>query len=158
MASDVHPHDGADDMTGGDTNNAETNTNIEIHATHEVDDPEHELTTNSVSSSDTNSSDSDDYMYQDGFYKARTARVKPTPEHYEALYEEASRQLEVQKTRFRNHTGSLNSKYEKEGEEHRILQERLAALNKEIKADLEVMKINLHNALAEKRRNNYFTT
>ena len=69
MASDVHPHDGTDDMTG-DTNNAETNTNIEIHATHEVDDPEHELTTNSVSSSDTNSSDSDDYMYQDGFYKA----------------------------------------------------------------------------------------
>ena len=104
MASDVHPHDGTDDMTG-DTHNAETNTNIEIHATHEVDDPEHELTTNSVSSSD---SDSDDYMYQDGFYKARTARVKPTPEHYEALYEEATRQLEVQKTRFRNHTGSLN--------------------------------------------------
>ena len=90
MSSDVHPHDGTEDMTRESTHNVETNTNIEIHVTHEVDDSEYEFTTDSVSSSDTNYSDSDECVYQDGFYKAQTARVKPKTENDEALYKEAS--------------------------------------------------------------------
>ena len=138
-------------MTGENMYDAEINSNTNIQDTCNGHVLEHSgLLTDSDSSSESVNSDSEAYLYQDGFFKAHPSCTGPKSENYITLYEDVTRQLEDLKSRFRTYMEILNSKYEKETEEHQILQDKFTVMNEEIKIDFEVRKGNFENSIEVK--------
>ena len=106
-----------------------------------------ELLTDSDNNSESVNNDSEAYVYPDGYFKAQPSCTEPKSENY---YEDATRQLEDLKSRFRTYTENLNSKYEKETEEHQIIQDKFTAMNEEVKIDFEVRNFENANKVKEK--------
>ena len=153
MESDVHPRDVTEDMTGENMDEAEININSDTRDTCNGNVSEHSQTTTDIeSSSESVNSDSEAYVYHDGFFKAKPLCTEPESENYKALYEDTVRQLMDLESRFRTSMENLNSKYDKEKEEHQILQDKFASTNEKMKIDFEVRKVSFENAIEDKEK------